>query len=598
MKPFKTWFWIFTAGVLFVFILLFHRPGQKAPPAPARVLPGLNAALVTNVQVIPQGGLEIRAFRAEGGWRLSQPLPCAAQALRVERFLAALEELTPAARIAEQELTNRFNADEEFGFASPQAAVVLMEGNHRRQLRLGARTAPGDQLFVQVVGVEGVFVVGSDLLKVVPRTATEWRDTTLVTFPPDKLDAVAVTNNAKVFVLRADGPGGAWRMTHPIAVRAHQEKIEQGLQKLQTLQVQQFVSDDPKVDLEPFGLQSPELALGLGQGTNTVAVLLFGKSPSNDVRQVYARRAGDASVVTVARDLLEPWYDPVNLFRDTHLISLRQPVESIDIRGEEIFSIERQTNGAWRLLPGNSPADPSLAEGFLSALGSLQIVHFVKDVVTPPDWPTYGLSSPARQYTLKAATNDPPPGLSNSVLVELSFGVTNADKVYVRRADESSVYAIKLADFELLPGAAWQFRPRKLWDFSANDVARVTIRQGARTRQLVHHGPHRWSLAPGSQGVINDLAVEEAVRGLAEASARVWVGRGEACRARCGFTNQIYKITMELTSGHQAAIEFGGEAPSTFPYAAVTIEGQPWVFEFPPDVFTHVMGYLSAPATP
>ena len=55
-------------------------------------------------------------------------------------------------------------------------------------------------------------------------------------------------------------------------------------------------------------------------------------------------------------------------------------------------------------------------------------------------------------------------------------------------------------------------RERRIWNFSTNDVARVTIRQQGRVRQIVRNGPHSWSLALGSQGVINELAVEETVQ--------------------------------------------------------------------------------------
>ncbi len=63
-------------------------------------------------------------------------------------------------------------------------------------------------------------------------------------------------------------------------------------------------------------------------------------------------------------------------------------------------------------------------------------------------------------------------------------------------------------------------RERRIWNFSTNDVVRVTIRQQGRVRQIVRNGPHDWSLAPGSQGIINDLAVEETVSGLCQLGRR------------------------------------------------------------------------------
>ena len=70
-------------------------------------------------------------------------------------------------------------------------------------------------------------------------------------------------------------------------------------------------------------------------------------------------------------------------------------------------------------------------------------------------------------------------------------------------------------------------RERRIWNLSTNDVAGATIRQQGRVRQIIRNGPHDWSLAPGSQGIINVLAVEETVSGLCQLAA---VGLGGARR--------------------------------------------------------------------
>ena len=122
-------------------------------------------------------------------------------------------------------------------------------------------------------------------------------------------------------------------------------------------------------------------------------------------------------------------------------------------------------------------------------------------------------------------------------MVEVDFGTNQADKVFARRADESCVYAVKLADFQRLPAASWEMRERRIWNLSTNDVAGATIRQQGRVRQIKRNGPNDWSLAPGSQGIINVLAVEETVSGLCQLTAVAWVARGDQDRARYGFTD-------------------------------------------------------------
>ena len=235
----------------------------------------------------------------------------------------------------------------------------------------------------------------------------------------------------------------------------------------------------------------------------------------------------------------------------------------------------------------------------LSALSRLQIVEFTGDAAIAQDWARYGLASPIRQYTLKSATANSPAGPTNAVIAELSFGTNQADKVFARRADEPGfVYAVKLGDVLRLPAAGWQIRERQIWNLSTNDVARATIRQQGRMRQIVRNGPHDWSLAPGSQGIINDLAVEETVSGLCQLTAAAWVARGATDRARFGLTDNDLQITLELKNGDKASVEFGSEAPGNVPCAAITLEGEPWVFECPAWLYVYAQHYLSLPANP
>jgi hypothetical protein len=580
------------AAGLFAFIFFYQRQVRKPPFGPARILPDLKAAAVASVQVRPAAQRTIQVVRTNGGWQLTEPLVYPAQAVSVEDLLSALERLTPAAFITARELQARPAAEEEYGFATPQATVTVQQPGYHALLQIGARTAPGDQVFLQVVGA-GVYVVDADLLKYVPRTADDWRDTTLLDLKSLAFDRLAVTNGAKIFELRRDSTNHPWRMVYPLSARADNAKIENSLERLQGVRIQQFVSDGPKADLEPFGLQPADLEVAFAQGTNPVALLQFGKSLTNDTRLVYARRLGLNAVVAVANDLLAPWRDKVNDFRDPHLVTLTTPVAVIAVGGEDTFSVERQTNDTWRVLPQGFPADGRLVKDLLFALNSLKVVQFI-DAVIDPDLPGYGLAPPARRYTLKSAATNSPAGATNALITDLGFGTNQAGKVFTRRADESSVYALTTDDYQRLPWASWQLRDRRIWNISTNDLDRAIIRQQGKVRQIKRNGPHRWSLV--TQGIINDLAVEETVRGLCQLTAAFWVARGEQDRARYGFAENGHQITLELKSGDKLTVEFGGQAPSGLPYAAVTLEGSSWVFEFPLALYQHVLGYLTIPA--
>ncbi len=383
------------ALALFAFILFQQRFLRKPGSGPARILPKLKAAAATSVQVRPAAQLEIRADRTNGTWQLTEPLVYPAQALSIEKLLAELEGLTPASYIKARELQDRPQTDEEYGFAAPQASITIEQPGYTPRLRVGAKTTPGDQVFLQVVGVEGVYVVNADLLNYLPRTADDWRDTTLINLNGLAFDRLAVTNGTKIFELRRDAANTPWRMVYPLQARANNAKTEESLQMLQSVRVRRLFRQTPRRTPEAFGLQPPELEVALSQGTNTVARLQFGKSLTNDTRLVYARRLGLNAIVAVPKDLLAPWYAQVNDFRDPFLVTWTAPVAAIDVRGQENFSLQRQTNDTWRVLPQDFPADAGLVKDLLTALSGLQIVEFTNDVVIAADLPAYGLASPA-----------------------------------------------------------------------------------------------------------------------------------------------------------------------------------------------------------
>ncbi len=383
-------------------------------------------------------------------------------------------------------------------------------------------------------------------------------------------------------------------MTRPLLARADKDRIADALEKLQALRVVQFVSDDPKADLESFGLQPPELELALANGTNTIALLQFGKGATNDASQIYARRSGINSVFTVASESVASWRASVKDFRDPHLLASRTNPDQIEIYGEDNFVLQRHGSNDWRIASQNIPADTALVNEFIHGLVGMQIVQFVKDVVTAPDLPGYGLATPKRQVILKSTVTTTA-GVTNVILAQLFFGTTQEDKVFARRSDEDFVYAVKLAELQRLPWASWQFRERRIWNFSENDVAGLTIHQGGKTQQLLNNGTNVWSLASGSQGIINEFAIEETVHRLGDLVASAWVSRGDTNLDRYGFTTNGLSLVFDLKNRNTRIVKFGGMSPSGYPYATTTLDGQTWVFEFPLVLHQLVLNYLAIP---
>ena len=160
-------------------------------------------------------------------------------------LLGALQKLVPATRISAAELREHRATDTEFGFDNPQFSITVEAGDHSWQLKVGNKTAPGDQVFLRVVGTDGAFVTDADWLRFIPHSANDWRDTALVD-TGNACDRIVLTNGTKAIELQCDATNHLWRMLRPLQARADSEHITEALQTLYAAQVSQFVTDDPK----------------------------------------------------------------------------------------------------------------------------------------------------------------------------------------------------------------------------------------------------------------------------------------------------------------------------------------------------------------
>ncbi len=591
MNTKSTWLWWVVAAGLLASILIRER--YVIPPAGAArlVLPGLQPALVTRLQVIPAGALEIRAHRTNHSWQLSKPLEYPAQPAAIEALLAALQKLAPATRISAGELCEHPAAATDFGFDAPQLSLVVESGDQRWQLLVGNKTPPGDQVFLRVVGVDGAFVTDVEWLKFVPRSPNDWRSTALVASDASTCDAIVLTNDTKVIELRRDAARRPWRMIRPLQARADSDRITEALQQLQSASVTHFITEDAGADLAMFGLQPPDLSLWLRSGTNALSALDAGKAVTNDSAQVYVNRKGYTPVVAAQREALAFWYGAVNDFRDLHLLSLTDPVTEIEVRGPDGFILKRQGTNGWSLAGESFPADADSVQLFLKVLGGLRVAGFVKDVVTAPDLATYGLAPPQREILVRTASDG-----TNVLSAQLAFAV-QTNGIFVRRADEDFIYALSPEDFNRLPESSWEFRERRLWRFTEGEVVQITLRQSGRTRTLLHNGPNKWSLAPGSQGIINPEALEETAHRLGSLAATGWVGRHVTAPEKFGLNPENLEISIELKGGEKLSVNFGAEIAGQTALAAVTLEGERWAFVFPATLYQFVLAYLTVPAS-
>lgn len=589
MNSKTTWSCLAVAALVFAFIFFVELPLRKKANdlRSTKIFPEFKVASANHIEV-QRAGDEISAVRTNNSWLLTKPFVYPAAGEHIEALLKALADLNWQAQITAAELKNHPKAQEEFGFNAPIASLTVEPGGVN--LLVGTNTPVGQQVYVQIVGSAGIYVIDSEFLKLLPRSANDWRDPFLFRFS-GPINAVKSRSGNKAFTLVHTN--GSWRLPQ---ARADNSKIAELLKKTAEVQITKFETEDPQADLEQFGLQTPEMELSFAFDTNVLATLQVGRSPTNDPSVVFAKLQNQNHIFRVSKDALAGWRASATNFVDRHLVSLSSneiaQVAQIDVRGEGSFSLRRKGDSWTMPAAPNFPVDSDLIHDVLTLLGRAE-VDIEKEVVT--DFASYGLAPPALDYALKK--NGAP---SNSILAQINFGTNQPGKVFVRRLDEYSdtVNSIRPEQYERLPRASWQFRDRRIWNFSSNEVVSVTIHQKGQERNIIRNAKGDWSFAPGSQGIINTFSFDEALYRLGDLKAVFWTSLDEKNPERFGFKEADHQITIELKRGDKTetlSLEFGGFSEFGTRYSAIMLNGARAVFEFPWPLFFEVQDSLTIP---
>ena len=571
------------AALAVAYTLIFEVDRKAPTPEMPEFLPDFSERDITGISIAYNGTNALKLVRLPERWQLVAPVHYPASPLGPMSLLDRIGKLRP--------LGHRDLDSAEFGF-NPPRVVIRLDSENPVELQLGDLSPLNDKVYARVPGRSGIFILSKDILDVLPPTPHFWRDSGLFHLGKQRLeiDTVSIRAGPRNMVLTQNPTNKTWRVTLPAPVkRGNKARIEELLIKLWNWPVVEFVTDDPKADLEPFGLHSPEAELTLGRGTNRLAAVQFGNSPTNQPGLVYARLLNHTNVVVVEKPWLENLRAPVWDFCDHRLVNDFSPdlLARIEIQSGEPFTLQQSTNGTWRISqPAPLPADEDLVLDLLVQLRTMRAANLEREVVG--DYAEFGLDQPTAQYTLRAT------GGTNAILSQLSFGAPKGDTgdhVYVRRQDEESVYSVAASDRQRLPSYAYQLRNRRLWMFRHEEVSKLTVTVGESSTVLLRNDSGEWTRA-GKPLTVNDLqSIPAALSVLGRLQAAHWTARGADKLAQYDILKQEKSITLELIRDGKTMtrkVQFGRLSPRGNPYAFATdpLDPEPVIFEFPANTFS------------
>ncbi len=239
---------------------------------------------------------EIVLDKGDAGWTLEKPLEVQADDTEVRMFLSSLRS------IKAQDFIEQPSPElKEFGLAPPQLMVSLALGgdNAQKTLLIGGEKSGergNKQRYVKRGERDTLFVVGDWVLHDLSKTASDFRDKTVMRFGQDQA--------AKIEVGRQDGNG--FTLTRGADKKWTSDKIQEGTFKEATLG--QFVADlhelrgfaivaDSPRDLGAYGLQNPQVTISVSDDSGAkLAAVLLGQKAEGENQKSFALAEGGKTV--------------------------------------------------------------------------------------------------------------------------------------------------------------------------------------------------------------------------------------------------------------------------------------------------------------
>ena len=285
----------------------------------------------------------------------------------------------------------------------------------------------------------------------------------LFTFDADELTEMQVqAEDGTVTGLRQDD--GAWRVVAPVETAADDVAATSVAAALASLEINRVVEEGP-VDLEPFGLAAPALALSFAPGGGDHERLLIGdETPAGSDR--YAKLDSADRVFLIAGHHRTTFDKTTFDLRDKTLLDFdRDALDRLALAsGEQAIEFARD-GGDWRLAaPLAAAADFGAVEGLIGSLGSGRMRAVESE--SAGDLEQFGLDVPAHAVSLHAG----------SATATLHVGAATPDGTYYARdAARALVFTVDAALVTSLERDASEYRRKALFAFRAFNASRLEI---------------------------------------------------------------------------------------------------------------------------
>jgi hypothetical protein len=406
----------------------------------------LSRRLEVSALEVKAKGETLAAESGSGGeWKMTKPRSLAADRDRISDFVDKVQ----FSKVKEF-VTESPKEEKAYGLDQP-IEVTFWSGKEKdrtaKKLFFGKFDPAKKGVYAKRAGEPSVFLLPEEVFQLLPRTATDLREKSIVAFERDKVERIALESPKGKVVLAKEGE--KWTLVEPEKLKADEGEVNQLLSAAVNLKAQEFVAEDAASVGRLLG--KPEARLSLTEkGATQPKVLLL--TPAKEKRgasaRAYAAREGQGPVALVNASSLTGFGKSVTDLRDRSLFGFFETsaVKKIQIKSPgKVMTLELRGESDWRLIEPTKGR--ARAEKISDLLWMLRTVKWI-EIVSPKgeDAARFGLDAPSSEVILFKA--------DGSELGRVAVGRRDGDKVYLRTHAGPAIYSAESKALKEFPKSA------------------------------------------------------------------------------------------------------------------------------------------------
>ncbi len=353
----------------YIYFIDARRDGTDAD-AKEKAFASVTAEDIEEIRIKSSDGETSRVQRADGTWRIVEPVQAAADDTELSSITSSLASLDV------QRVVDEAAGDlAQYGLEPARVEVEFRSKGQKepRRILLGEKTTTGGDLYARLPDQKRVFLVSSFIDATFNKNTFALRDKTILSFDRQKVDGVEVaTRRTSVQLAKS---GSEWRIVKPIAVRADFGAVEGALERLSSAQMQGIVDADG-ADLKKYDLDPPIASFTATSGGSKTSLLLGGTENA----LLFAKDGTRPMVFTVAPNMYGDVIRDVSEFRRKDLFDARSfTINRVEFRRgtETIVLTKSKADGkdVWRNGAGKD-VDAMKVDDLLTKLSGLRAESF------------------------------------------------------------------------------------------------------------------------------------------------------------------------------------------------------------------------------